>query len=134
MDEKFKQAALLFGKDGSAGESDAIANYCMLLTTITDEKVRANIIERIGDELNHLLGDTLDAINIAGLKITDDGLGDILEGLKAASETPIKCVCKCADKENAQETNEPEIKQELEEGPGEPTEPVEATTRGTLDL
>lgn len=90
--DKYITSAMLFGKDGSAGESDAIANYLVLAGTIQNKTHRTeaeevalqNILERISDEINHLLGDTLDAINIAGLKISSDGIDEIFEGLRKA--------------------------------------------------
>lgn len=84
---KFKKSAMLFGKDGSAGESDAIANYLEVLSV--------------------LIGDTLDAINIAGLKITPDGMDEILEGLKNAIDTSSVQISKYVKTEDRPTDNNP---------------------------
>lgn len=93
---QFEKAALLFGKDGALGEADAIFNYLMFISTLkqdystnkpADNIAIEHVLERIGDEINHLLGDTLDAVNMAGLKISSDGIEEILDGLRAAVDT-----------------------------------------------
>jgi len=85
---KYEKAALLFGQDGSAGEAGAISNYLQFVGALlpSDGEVIDNVLERVADELNHLLGDTLDAIKMAGLYISKDGIDEILDGLKAAVE------------------------------------------------
>ena len=88
---KYAKAALLFGHRGAAGESNAIAEYLEFIAAVenshkTPEDIIAieNVLERIADEINHLLGDALDAINIAGLKIASDDMEQILDGLRRA--------------------------------------------------
>lgn len=92
---KYEKAAMLFGKEGALGESDAIANYLYFLSALTnnpdsindtsDILAIMNVRERIHDEINHLLGDVLDAMRIADLKISPDGLDEILDGLRLLS-------------------------------------------------
>lgn len=93
---QFEKAALLFGNDGVLGEADAIVKYLMFISTIKEDYPTLkdpdyiaidNVLERIGDEINHLLGDALDAINIAGLKISSDNMDKILEGLRSVIDT-----------------------------------------------
>lgn len=89
---EYQKAAILFGKEGALGESDAIANYLNFMALMKEEPVKtvadivamSNVKERIADEINHLLGDILDAIKIADLKIAPDGLDEILEGLRSS--------------------------------------------------
>ena len=83
-------AAKLFGNSGVAGEGNALAEYCLLLKNfegnydVKNLPIYDNIVERCADELNHVLGDLLDAIKLSGLKIGADGIDEIFEGLKNA--------------------------------------------------
>ena len=82
---KYKAASKLFGNMAAAGEGGALSLYCEIMADPNiSETSKANVLERIQDEINHLLGDTRDAINEANLKISPDGLDEILEGLKNA--------------------------------------------------
>ena len=83
----YEHAALLFGPKGAAGEGNALAEYCETLTHgALPREVKDNIIERCGDELNHILGNILDATRIAGFFISKDGAEEIIEGLRARIE------------------------------------------------
>lgn len=94
MVNKYDKAALLIGKLGVEAEADAIVRYLEFISIMeesapmssTEIEVVKNIKERIGDELNHLLGDTLDAMRLADLKIADDDIEKIFEGLKQMVE------------------------------------------------
>ena len=82
---KYMAASKLFSNMATEGESGALALYCQLMADPDLSKAsRDNILERIADELNHLLGGTLDAIREADLRISPDGLDEILDGLRAA--------------------------------------------------
>ena len=84
-DKGYRASAKLFGSMAAAGEGGALSEYCLLMADPDlSEASKANILERIADELNHILGDTLDAINESGLKISPDGLDEILDGLRTA--------------------------------------------------
>lgn len=85
---KYDKAAMLIGKYGTGAEADAIVKYLEFISAIEendtdthyDIEAVENSKERIADELNHLLGDTLDAMRIAGLKIASDGINQIFAG------------------------------------------------------
>ena len=84
----YLQAADMFRN--LAGEANALAEYCETLNLDTgdlDAQVRANIEERCADELNHAVGDLLDAINLSGLKIAPDGLDKMLDDLKTKADS-----------------------------------------------
>ncbi len=84
--DKYKEAYRLFGVDGAEGEAEAITGYLTTLMSSEDETIRDHIKERLSDEINHLLGNVADAVRISGLKISSDGIEEILKGLKNAVE------------------------------------------------
>ena len=89
---KFDKAAMLFGQEGAEGESGAISNYLTLLSALQsqkeitpgDRKIADNIKERIADEINHLIGNMRDAIAVADLTISADGMREALNDIIAA--------------------------------------------------
>ena len=83
MTVNYVQAADMF--KNLAGEAGALAEYCGTLNLDAgemDAEIRSNIEERCSDELNHCLGDLLDAIKLSGLEISSDGAVKMLEELK----------------------------------------------------
>lgn len=88
---KFDKAAMMIGKYGTGAEADAIVKYLEYISAVVesggmDNKLDVEIIEnakeRISDEINHLLGDTLDAMRLADLYMSSDDIEKIFEGLK----------------------------------------------------
>jgi len=83
-ESNYKLAADMFNNCGA--ECQALSEYVSTLST--DENnlpstVVDGITERSGDELNHLLGDMLDAIELLGLKIAPDGKDEIMKRIEA---------------------------------------------------
>jgi hypothetical protein len=71
-----QQAAEMFSSEGECGEADAISQYCIQAANLLakgQNDIYENIMERVSDELNHLLGDLLDGIKLGGLRISSDG-------------------------------------------------------------
>lgn len=88
---QYDKAAMMIGKYGTGAESDAIVKYLEYISAVVnsqsngvltqlDEEIINNVKERISDEINHLLGDTLDAMRLADLKVSSDDINQIFAG------------------------------------------------------
>lgn len=84
---KYDKAAMMIGKYGTGAEADAIVKYLEYLSAAVesnqsdlDKEIYDNVKERISDEINHLLGDTLDAMRIADLRMSSDDINKIFAG------------------------------------------------------
>ena len=87
MKSNYSLAADMF--TNGAGECNALAEYVDTLANDGDalpENIKAGIIEKSSDELNHVFGNILDAIELSGFKIAMDGKDELIKRFTAAFE------------------------------------------------